>query len=60
MQSGHDRSPSLDGLGPWAFGHRIQKASFPLHFQPPTNITKYTGEMNPAVWLEDFRLACQD
>jgi hypothetical protein len=53
----NDRSPSPDGLGPWAFGHRIQKAAFLPHFQSPTNITKYTGEANPAVWLEDFRLA---
>ena len=52
-----DRSPSLDGLGPWAFGRRIQRASFPQRFRPPTNVAKYTGETNPGIWLEDFRLA---
>jgi hypothetical protein len=32
---------------------------FPPRFRPPTNITKYTGETIPTVWLEDFRLACR-
>ena len=30
----------------------------PQHFRPPANIVKYTGETNPGVWLEDYRLAC--
>ena len=51
-----DRSPSPEGPGPWAFDRRIQRASFPRCFQPPTNITKYTRETNPGIWLEDFRL----
>ena len=54
-----DRSPSPEGLGPWAFSWRIQRAPFPQPFQPPSNITKYTGETNPGIWLEDFRLACR-
>jgi hypothetical protein len=54
-----DRSPSPKGLGPQAFDHRIQIAPFPQCSQLPTNITKYTREMNPAVWLEHFQLACQ-
>jgi hypothetical protein len=24
------------------------------------NIPKYSGEMNPGLWLEDYWLACQD
>ena len=24
----------------------------------PTNIPKYPGEMNPGLWLEDYRLVC--
>jgi hypothetical protein len=55
-----DRSPSLDDPGPWAFGCRIQKLPFLPRFRPPTNIAKYTGVTNPAVWLEDFRFACRD
>ena len=51
-----DRSPSPEGLGPWAFGRRIWRASFPQRFQPPTNIAKYTEETNPGIWLEDFWL----
>jgi hypothetical protein len=42
-----------------AFGRRIQKAPFPLSFRSPINITKYTEEMNSAIWLEDFQLACR-
>ena len=32
---------------------------FPQRFRPPTNIAKYTGEMNPGIWLKDFWLACR-
>ena len=45
------------GLGPRAFSQHIRRASFPQRFRPPANITKYTGETNPGIWLEDFRLA---
>ena len=55
----NDRSPSLDGPGPRAFGRRIQRAPFPQRLRPPTNIAKYTEETNPGIWLEDFQLACQ-
>ena len=54
-----DRSPSLDGPRPWAFGRRIRRALFPQCFRPPTNITKYIRETNPDIWLKDFRLACR-
>ena len=32
---------------------------FPARFRVPPNIVKYSGDTNPAVWLEDFRLACR-
>ena len=54
-----DRSPSPDGPGPRAFGRCIQRVPFPQRFRPPTNIAKYTGETNPGIWLEYFRLACR-
>ena len=31
--------------------------SFPACFHAPPNIVKYSGDTNPAVWLEDFYLA---
>ena len=37
----------------------ILNATFPPRYRPPTNIPKYSGEMNPRLWLEDYRLACQ-
>ena len=52
-----DRSPSHKGPGPGAFDRHIQRAPFPQRFRPPTNITKYSGETNPGIWLEDFWLA---
>ncbi|RLM99192.1 putative prpol [Panicum miliaceum] len=54
-----EQSPSPDGPSPRAFGRCIQKVPFPPCFRPSTNIAKYTRETNPAVWLEDFRLACR-
>jgi hypothetical protein len=54
-----DQSPSPDGMVPWAFGYCIQKVPFPPRFRLPTNTTKDTEETNPAIWLEDFWLACQ-
>jgi hypothetical protein len=29
-------------------------------YRAPTTITKYDGETNPSVWLEDYRLACHN
>jgi hypothetical protein len=34
-------------------------ASFLQRFRQPTSIDKYTGETDPRVWLNDYRLACQ-
>ena len=57
--SDEDRSPSLGLPGPQAFGRHILNAAFPPRYQPPTNILKYSREMNPGLWLEDYRLAYQ-
>jgi hypothetical protein len=57
--SGKDRSPSPEPPGPQAFSRAIRRALFPTRFQPPTTITKYSGETRPELWLADYRLACQ-
>jgi hypothetical protein len=57
--SGEDRSPSPEPPGPQAFSRAIRRAPFPTRFQPPTTITKYSGETRPELWLADYRLACQ-
>ena len=57
--SGEDQSPSPDLLGSQAVGQYILNAVFPPWYRPPTNIPKYSGETNPRLWLEDYRLACQ-
>jgi hypothetical protein len=31
----------------------------PARFRAPPNIVKYFGDTYPAVWLEDFRIACR-
>ena len=54
-----DQSLSLDPAGPSAFSKAIHGAPFPQHFRPPANVVKYTGDTNPGVWLEDYRLACR-
>jgi hypothetical protein len=41
------------------FSREIRTTSFPQGFRQPTSIDKYTGETNPRVWLNDYRLACQ-
>ena len=57
--SGEDRSPSPGLPGPQAFSRHILNAAFPTRYRPPTNILKYSGETNPGLWLEYYRLACQ-
>jgi hypothetical protein len=54
-----DRSPSPDPAGPSAFSKAIRGALSPQRFRPPANFVKYTGDTNPGVWLEDYRLACR-
>jgi hypothetical protein len=41
------------------FSREFSTASFQQHFRQPTSIDKYTGEADPRVWLNDYRLACQ-
>jgi hypothetical protein len=57
--SREDRSPSPEPPGPQAFSRAIRRAPFPTRFRTPTNITKYSGETRPELWLADYRLACQ-
>ena len=54
-----DRSLSPDPPGPKVFSSAIRGATFPQRFRPPTTVAKYAGESDPALWLEDYRLACQ-
>jgi hypothetical protein len=56
--SGEDRSPSPEPLGPRVFSQDIRNALFPVQFRQPTNITKYAKETNPKLWLDDYCLAC--
>ena len=46
-------------MGPQAFSWHILKAALPPRYRPPNNVLKYSGEMNPGLWLEDYRLACR-
>jgi hypothetical protein len=57
--SGEDRSPSPEPLGPRDFSRAIRRAPFPTRFRTPTTITKYSGESKPELWLADYWLACQ-
>jgi hypothetical protein len=56
--SREDRSPMPDPPGTRVFSREIRTASFPQRFRQPTSIDKYTGETDPRVWLNDYRLAC--
>jgi hypothetical protein len=57
--SEEDQSPLLEPPGPRVFSRAIQRAPFPVRFQAPNTITKYSGETRPELWLADYRLACQ-
>jgi hypothetical protein len=57
--SREDRSPTPEPPGTRVFSREIRTASFPQRFCQPTSIDKYTGETDPRVWLNDYRLACQ-
>jgi hypothetical protein len=54
-----DRSPSPKPLGPRVFSQDICNAPFLARFRQPANVTKYSGETNPELWLDDYRLAYQ-
>jgi hypothetical protein len=57
--SREDRSPTPEPLGTCVFSREICTASFPQRFRQPTSIDKYTGETDPHVLLNDYRLTCQ-
>jgi hypothetical protein len=57
--SREDRSPTLETPETRVFSREIRTASFPQGFRQPTSIDKYTGETDPRVCLNDYRLACQ-
>jgi hypothetical protein len=59
FDSREDRSPTPEPPGTRVFSREIRTASFPQRFRQPTSIDKYTGETDPRVWLNDYRLACQ-
>ena len=41
------------------FSREIRTAPFPPRFRQPTTLVKYSGETDPAVWLNDYCLAFQ-
>jgi hypothetical protein len=45
--------------GTRVFSREIRTVTFPQRFRQPTTIVKYNGEVDPRVWLNDYRLACQ-
>jgi len=53
-----DRSPSPEPPGTRVFSREIRAAPFPPRFRQPTTLTKYSGETDPGLWLNDYRLAC--
>jgi len=54
-----DRSPSPEPPGTRVFSREIRAAPFPQCFRQPTTLTKFSGETDPGLWLNDYRLACQ-
>src|SRR6185503_19807661 len=55
----HDRGESPEPPGARVFSREIRTAPFPPRFRQPNTLVKYSGETDPAVWLNDYRLACQ-
>jgi hypothetical protein len=55
--SREDCSPTPEPPGTCVFSREIHTASLPQRFRQPTSIDKYTGETDPLVWLNDYRLA---
>nr|CAB3505081.1 unnamed protein product [Digitaria exilis] len=56
---GWNRDTAPEPAGTRVFSHNIRTAPIPPRFRQPTTITKYSGETDPRVWLNDYRLACQ-
>jgi hypothetical protein len=57
-ESEDDRPPSPELAGPRVFSRDIRNTLFSARFWQPTNITEYSREMDPELWLDDYRLAC--
>ena len=55
----HDRSESPEPPGTRVFRREIRTTPFPSRFRQPNTLVKYSGETDPAVWLNNYRLACQ-
>jgi len=56
--SKEDRIPSPKPPGTRVFSQEICAAPFPPRFCQPTTLTKYSGETDPGLWLNDYHLAC--
>ena len=41
------------------FSREIRTALFPPRFRQPTTLAMYSGETDPGLWPNDYRLACQ-
>ena len=54
-----DRGESPEPPGTRVFSREIRTVSFPPRFRQPTTLVKYSSKTDPAVWLNDYRLACQ-
>ena len=54
-----DRGLSPEPPGTRVFSREIRTAPFPPRFRQPITLVKYSGETDPAVWLNDYRLVCQ-
>jgi len=50
---------SLESPCTRVFSREIRTAPFPPRFRQPTTLVKYSGETDLAVWLNDYRQACQ-
>ena len=58
-------TPSMTGVShrsiraPGCSAGRSGLLPFPPRFRQPNTLVKYSGETDPAVWLNGYRLACQ-
>ena len=58
-------TPSTTGVSPQSprapgcLAGRSELHLFPPRFRQPNTLIKYSGETDPAVWLNDYHLACQ-
>jgi hypothetical protein len=55
----HDRGVSPEPPGTRVFNQEIRTAPFPPRFHQPSTLVKYTGETDPVLELNDYRLTCQ-